>query len=263
MQREFSCLTPDFTPILAAQFPVLNCWMYANIEAGPAGRPDQRTGASLFPIRDSISYRGPAPVTTLLIIANALVFLWQVSGGTVAFQLRVFEYGFIPALFFEQPVSEAFRLLSSMFMHGGIAHIVGNMWFLWVFGRSLELRLGWFRYLLLYLLAGALATFIQGVFTAGSVIPVIGASGAVSAVLGAYFILFRSEFVFSVAWFFLPLFFWVPVVVYLGYWALIQLLQALAGVPGTAWWAHLGGFVLGVLAGRRYLKRPGASTTWL
>lgn len=218
----------------------------------------------MFPIRDSIGYRGPAAVTRLLIIANVLVFLWQISGGTQGFQIAVFNYGFIPALFFAEPANEALRLLTSMFMHGGISHILGNMWFLWVFGRSLEQRLGWFRYAALYLVAGALATLIQGLFTANSIIPVIGASGAVSAVLGAYFVLFRSEFIFSVTWFVLPLFFWVPVVIYLGYWALIQLLQAMAGTPGTAWWAHLGGFVLGVLAGRRYLrKRPNVSTTWL
>src|SRR5690625_5855661 len=119
-----------------------------------------------------------------------------------------------------------------MFMHGGVSHIVGNMWFLWVFGASLEQRLGGIRYLLLYLIAGAAATLIQGLFTTDSVVPVIGASGAVSAVLGAYFILFRTKFIYSVAWFFLPFFFWGPVVIYLCYWALILLLQALAGVPG-------------------------------
>src|SRR5690625_7762721 len=96
----------------------------------------------MFPIRDSVGYRGAALITRLLIISNVLVFFWQITGGTRAFQLKVFEYGFIPALFFAEPLSEAFRLLTSMFMHGGVSHIVGNMWFLWVFGASLEQRLG-------------------------------------------------------------------------------------------------------------------------
>src|SRR5690625_9011 len=237
---------------------------FGSVTAIPRARPSYAWSTAMFPIRDSVGYRGPALITRLLIISNVLVFFWQITGGTRAFQLKVFEYGFIPALFFAEPLSEAYRLLTSMFMHGGVSHIVGNMWFLWVFGASLEQRLGGIRYLLLYLIAGAAATLIQGLFTTDSVVPVIGASGAVSAVLGAYFILFRTEFIYSLAWFFLPFFFWVPVVIYLGYWALIQLLQALAGVPGTAWWAHVGGFAVGVIAGRRYLKRrPSTSTTWL
>ena len=161
----------------------------------------------------------------------------------------------MPALFFADPSAEGYRLVTSMFLHGGVGHLFGNMWFLWVFGPSLEGRLGARRYAAFYLGAGVASALIQGAFTSDSLIPVVGASGAISGVLGAYFVLFRREFIFSVAWFILPFFFWVPVVVYLGYWALIQFVYALAGVPGTAWWAHLGGFVFGVLLGPRMVRR--------
>lgn len=217
----------------------------------------------MFPIRDSIDYRGPAAATRLIILVNVAVFLWQILGGGEHFQISLYRHGFIPALFFDAPLTEATRLLTSIFMHGTIAHIGGNMWFLWVFGPSLEQRLGTLRYALFYLVAGIMANLIQGLFTAGSPIPVVGASGAISAVLGAYFILFRTEFIYSVFWFVLPFFVWVPVVIYLGYWALIQVLQAMSGAPGTAWWAHIGGFALGVIAARRWSRRrPNHSQTW-
>jgi len=217
----------------------------------------------VLPLRDSISYHGPAAITKLLIALNVLVFWWQVGGGPVGFERIVFAYGFVPAEFFAAPAAEAYRLVTSMFLHGGVAHLLGNMWFLWVFGPALEGRLGWARYASLYLLAGVVAAFVQGVLTAGSGVPVVGASGAISGVLGAYFVLFRREYVLSLFWFVFPRFIWLPVGLYLGYWALIQFLYALAGVPGTAWWAHLGGFVLGALLGPSLRQRhPYRSTPY-
>ena len=209
----------------------------------------------MLPLRDSLSHHGPALVTKLLVIINVLAFLAQVSGGPAGFEQGVIRYSLIPALLFENPLAQSYRLVTSMFMHGGVAHLLGNMWFLWVFGPALENRLGGGRYLGLYLLTGIVAGLAQAALTADSITPVVGASGAVSGVLGGYFILFNREFVFSVVWLLLPLFVWVPVSIYLGYWALIQVVYALMGVPGTAWWAHIGGFVAGLLLARQFRRR--------
>lgn len=198
----------------------------------------------MLPLRDSVARLAPAFTVRFLIVVNVLVFAWQVLGG---FERIVFDYGFIPRLFFSNPGDNAYRLVTSMFLHGGVMHLLGNMWFLQVFGPALESRLGRVRFLGVYLLTGIGAGLVQGIFMPGAVQPMVGASGAISGLLGTYFMLFRRESIYSVTWFILPLFFWVPATLYLGYWALIQVVSALSGVPGTAWWAHLGGFTIGVL----------------
>ena len=200
----------------------------------------------MIPLRDSIRWHKHAPVTILLLVANVLVFLWQSSLSPEGFEASVFHYGFIPRLFFSNPLGESYRLLSSMFLHGNLGHILGNMWFLWVFGRSLEHRLGSQRYLGLYLLTGIAAALLQGLFSARSIVPMIGASGAVSGVLGAYFLRFPRASVLTLVWIILPFVFWLPASLYLGYWALIQLFYGFSGVGGVAWWAHVGGFVAGL-----------------
>lgn len=204
----------------------------------------------MFPLRDSVTHHGPAFVTKLLLGLNVLVFFWQVSGGPRAFELGVFQYGFIPELFFSNPLEQAYRLITSMFMHGGIGHIIGNLWFLWVFGPALESRLGGGRYLGLYLLSGVSAALAQGLVLPSDPTPMVGASGAISGVLGGYLMLFSRAWVLTVVWFILPFFFWLPAATYIGYWALFQVVYGLFGLPGVAWWAHLGGFIVGVLLAR-------------
>ena len=141
-----------------------------------------------------------------------------------------------------------------MFLHGGWAHIIGNMWTLWIFGDNVEDRMGPFRFTVFYLLCGLVAGVVHYFTNADSDVPTVGASGAIAGVLGAYFVLFpRSQIVVMVPIFFYPLFFEVPAVTYLLFWALSQVFSgtlALAGpveVGGVAWWAHVGGFSAGLL----------------
>jgi len=206
----------------------------------------------VFPLYDLNHARRPALVVKGLVLANALAFLLELSLGPEAV---VQAYGFIPALFFQDPLGQGYRLFTSMFLHGGFFHILSNMWFLWVFGDNVEDRMGHGRFLLFYLLGGVAAALAQGLFMPASPVPMIGASGAVSAVLGAYYALFPRAYVVSLVPFIFPLFVTFPAGVYLGYWAFLQLLQGLMGLPGVAWWAHLGGFLFGALAGPRLVRR--------
>lgn len=206
----------------------------------------------MFPLYDLNHARRPAFVVKGLVLANALAFLLELAWGPEAV---IQAYGFIPALFFQDPLGQGYRLLTSMFLHGGFFHILSNMWFLWVFGDNVEDRMGHGRFLLFYLLGGVAAALAQGLFMPSSPVPMIGASGAVSAVLGAYYALFPRAYVVSLVLFIFPLFVTFPAGVYLGYWALLQLLQGLMGLPGVAWWAHLGGFLFGALAGPRWVRR--------
>ncbi|AEV16873.1 MAG: rhomboid family intramembrane serine protease [Thermus sp.] len=206
----------------------------------------------MFPLYDLNHARRPAYVVKGLVLLNALAFLWQLLWGLEA---SAQAYGFIPARFFQDPVGEGYRLLTSMFLHGGFFHILSNMWFLWVFGDNVEDRLGHGRFLLFYLLGGVAAALAQGLAAPLSPVPMIGASGAVSAVLGAYYALFPRAYVVSLVFFIFPLFLTLPAGFYLGYWAFLQLLQGLLGLPGVAWWAHLGGFLFGVFLAHRFAPR--------
>ncbi len=209
----------------------------------------------MFPIRDSIPYHGPALVVKALIAINVVVFFWQSALGPQGFQRVVVEYGLVPALFFQDPVGEGYRLVTSMFLHGSWAHILGNMWFLWVFGPALEGRMGPGRFLGFYLLSGLAAALAQAFVDPTSPIPMVGASGAISGVLGGYFVLFPTAWVLTAVWVILPWFFWLPAATYLGYWALLQFVYGLLGLPGVAWWAHLGGFVAGALLVKAFVRR--------
>lgn len=202
----------------------------------------------MFPLYDINRSRRTPYVVRLLVLANLAVFVWQFFFFPDPDQ-AILQYGFIPSRFWADPTSEWPRIFSSMFMHGGLAHILGNMWFLWVFGDNIEDRLGHFRFLVFYLLGGVAAALAQGLVFASADVPMVGASGAISAVLGAYIMLFPRATVLSlVGWIPLP----VPAFIYLGYWALIQLLQSFAGVEGIAFWAHIGGFIFGMVLVRAF-----------
>ena len=214
----------------------------------------------MIPLRD-INPRFSTPWVTIgLIVANVFVFLYQVSLGPQAGEQLVLTLGMVPARLegaFTSPnvaLGEAFLpLFTSIFLHAGLMHLIGNMWFLWVFGDNIEDRMGHLRYLLFYLVCGAGAGLAHAIFNLGSRVPTVGASGAISGVLGAYFVIFpRSRVVTLIP---LPFLFFtteLPAVVILGYWFLIQILSGLGslavpGAGGVAWWAHIGGFLLGAM----------------
>lgn len=206
----------------------------------------------MFPLRDANPRTGPAFITWLLIAINVAVFLYQVNlGSRPALFTFIGTYGFVPDAFFERPGSHVHMLFTSMFLHGGLAHLIGNMFFLFVFGDNIENRMGHLAFLAFYVLGGVFATFAHGIFVPNSQTPMLGASGAISAVLGAYILLYpRIRILTFVPPFFL---FWLPAWIYLGYWALIQFVEAVSGLTGgVAWWAHLGGFVFGLVAVRYF-----------
>jgi membrane associated rhomboid family serine protease len=215
----------------------------------------------MFPLHDANPRHRPSFVMWLLVAANVAIFLYMVSlGSERAIMGVISDYAFIPNLFFASPVGESYRLVSSVFLHGGLMHVLGNMWFLWVFGDNIEDRMGHGTFLIFYLVAGVLATLTHALVEPGSSVPLVGASGAVSAVLGAYVVLFPRQRILT----FIPPFFlfWLPAWLYLGYWGLIQFLQAASGVlvgeaalGGVAWWAHIGGFVFGMLSVRFLARR--------
>jgi membrane associated rhomboid family serine protease len=209
----------------------------------------------VIPIHDLNPRRSAPVVTVLLIAANALLFFYELSLGQ---QLEGFlmSAAFVPAEVREGLPQAATSALLSMFLHGGWGHFLGNMLFLWVFGDNVEDRLGHFRYLLFYLLAGYAATFAHFWFSPLSTVPAIGASGAISGVLGAYLFLHPKARIVTVVWFlFFIRFIEIPALVYLPIWFAIQLFSGVsslaaaqdASAGGVAFWAHIGGFVAGPL----------------
>jgi len=214
-----------------------------------------------LPLTDHIRRRNFWTITLALIIANVWVFLLELAQGQGINRL-VFVYGIVPARYvslhgFKNLTLDGFfvPVLVSMFLHGGWLHLLGNMLFLFVFGRSVEDRYGHLKFLLLYLLSGFAGASLHILLNAGSHLPSIGASGAIAGVLGAYFICFPRARITTL--FFLIFFFWrveLPAVLVLGYWFLIQFvtgyqmlaIQSATG-GGVAWWAHVGGFLTGLV----------------
>lgn len=196
-------------------------------------------------------------VTVALIAACAGVFLWQVSLGTEGGQRAVYQFGTIPATIlgdrYLNPeiavIPPELTLITSMFLHGGWMHIIGNMLFLWVFGDNVEDSMGHGRFLFFYLLCGVAAALAHVFTNAESAIPTIGASGAVSGVLGAYLVLHPKAQVLTLL---LRIIVTLPAVVVLGLWIGLQFFNAWmtagdATGGGVAWWAHIGGFVVGAV----------------
>jgi membrane associated rhomboid family serine protease len=213
----------------------------------------------MIPLRD-LNPRNTLPVVTvLLIVANALVFLFELSLGP-NIQPFILQAAFVPARYlgFGAPAGLGAGFTSallSMFLHGGWMHFLGNMLFLWIFGDNVEDRLGHLRFVVFYLASGFLATVAQALMSPTSTVPMIGASGAISGVLGAYLFLYPRARIVSLV--FLGIFvqvMQVPAIVFLPVWFLIQFVSGLAslGAPtaqagGVAFFAHIGGFVAGPL----------------
>jgi membrane associated rhomboid family serine protease len=204
----------------------------------------------MFPLSDVIPSRTTPFVTVGLIILNALVFLFEVTLSERQLQLFSLTYGVVPAEFTWSSV------FTSMFLHGGWLHFLGNMLYLWIFGDNVEDRLGHARYLLFYLFCGAAAALGQTAIQPYSTVPMIGASGAIAGVMGAYFVLFPHSRVLTAVFifFFLDLI-EIPAIFFLGIWFLMQFfsgvgsLGADAGQGGVAFWAHIAGFFVGGVGG--------------
>ncbi len=218
----------------------------------------------MIPLRDDNPIRTRPVVTVALIAVCTLAFLWQLSLSANGQQQAAYLFGFIPAVLFGnarlegQWIPAGATILTSMFLHGGWLHLIGNMLYLWIFGDNIEDRLGRGRYIVFYLLCGAVAALGQGVADPRSEVPMIGASGAISGVLGAYLVLYPRAKVLVL----LPLLFFVtavrvPAVVVLGIWFAAQILSSLAAPGsggGVAFAAHVGGFVAGVVLIRFFLR---------
>jgi len=208
----------------------------------------------MIPLRDNMPHYTKPVVTVTLLIANVLVYLFQLSLGKAA-EMFVFLFGFIPVRLFAEVsiIAKIIPLFSNMFLHASFLHLAGNCLFLWIFADNVEDRLGHFKFLVFYLLCGVAATVAHGLFNLSSKIPAIGASGAIAGVLGAYFILFPRARVLTL----IPLFiFWqiveIPAFIFLGIWFIFQFLFGvlsigMEGCCGIAFWAHIGGFVAGIV----------------
>ncbi|GIV31205.1 MAG: rhomboid family intramembrane serine protease [Saprospiraceae bacterium] len=212
----------------------------------------------MFPIQDTIPSRSFPLMNWALIGLNVFVFFIQASLPPDEIEYFIRQWGLVPADFsgvYGRPESifDYYPFLTNMFLHGGIGHLIGNMWTLYIFGDNVEDRMGKFRYLVFYVLCGVIASYTHYVLNIESVIPAVGASGAISGVMGAYMLMFpHSRIIFVFPFFFLPYFFEISAFVYLALWFLGQLLSGttmlFAGQdgPGIAFWAHIGGFVAGM-----------------
>jgi len=209
----------------------------------------------MIPLRDSVRPKKYPYINILLIFLNIAAFIYQLSLTEAELMGLFHRYGIIPEKFLVLQGAGWFPLMSSMFLHGGWFHLLGNMLYLWVFGDNVEDRLGHSGYLLFYLAAGVTSGLTHIFTNPGSAIPTIGASGAVAGILGAYFILFPRARVLTLV----PIGFFIttahlPAVLFLFLWFVMQIFNALlagmtAATQTVAWWAHIGGFVLGFLVG--------------
>lgn len=211
----------------------------------------------MIPLHDDNPTRRIPWLTILLIAANAAAFAWELSMPPADLSAFLTRWGFVPARFLDSPLDpgEMVTLVTATLLHAGWLHLIGNMLYLWIFGNNVEDRLGPLRFALFYTLCGSAATLVQAMLTPDSVTPMVGASGAIAGVLGAYLLLYPGARVVTV----IPIFFYIevaalPAAFVIGFWFLLQLAQSVASIGvvanegGVAWWAHVGGFVAGFIA---------------
>ncbi len=213
----------------------------------------------MFPLKDDIPAKSFPAVNLWLIAVNVLCFLYELKLGP-HLEGFIIDYGFVPARFYHLQdvnwldMSRFVPVLTSMFLHGGILHLLSNMWMLWIFGDNVEDSMGHGRYLVFYLLCGIASVFVQAILSRESHLPMLGASGAIAGVLGAYFIQYPRARILTLVPIFI--FFYIveiPAFFFLGFWFLIQFVQGYFQLSfgslaegGVAWWAHIGGFAAGV-----------------
>lgn len=207
----------------------------------------------MIPLYDTLRPRRFPFINWLLILANAAVFWYELQLGENTLQNFIFTWGLIPAELISNPQKEWLTVFTAMFLHGGWFHIISNMWVLYIFGDNIEDRVGSLRYLLFYLLSGIAAAALQVFVLPRSSVPMIGASGAIAGVLGAYLVSFPGSRIASIV----PVFFIftiveVPAILFLIFWFITQLYSGLFAIQGgsssgIAWWAHIGGFIFGLI----------------
>ena len=242
----------------------------------------------MIPLKDDAPRVGTPYVTYFLIAVNTMVFLmelWVGMGNSRQFNLFLLQFGVVPARFpvvlFNQgyvpwdlvsqlgtryvpPLAAILPIFTSMFLHGGWLHLIFNMWALWIFGDNVEDYLGHSLYLVLYFVCGIAAAVLHTMFNIGSTVPSVGASGAIAGVMGAYFLLYPRARVLTLVPFFFVFFLWLPAWIVLGYWFVAQFLSGAASSiashssssSGIAFWAHVGGFLAGMLLIKVFPARP-------
>lgn len=223
----------------------------------------------MIPIRDSVPNRHAPFMVWALIGSNGLVFLFELGLSDQQLESFFYVFGIVPARYTHPewaawiglPVDDWWPFVSSMFLHAGWLHIVGNMWTLWIFGDNVEDRMGPARFLAFYVLCGLAAGLVHWLTNPSSTVPTVGASGAISGVLAAYFVLFPyARIVVLIPILFYPLFVALPALSYGLIWYLTQLFSGVSSLAaegaagGVAWWAHLGGFGAGLLLHRFFLS---------
>jgi membrane associated rhomboid family serine protease len=213
----------------------------------------------MIPFRDNIPSRTFPVINIAIILTNVFVFFYELAQGR-QFERFIMHHGVVPAAVFAWPESNlpvsaiALPFLTAMFLHAGWLHLIGNMWYLWIFGDNVEDRLGHVNYLIFYLLCGLGAGIVHTVFNYNVNVPSIGASGAIAGVLGAYLVSYPFARVLTLV----PIFFIfvteIPAILVLGLWFVMQFLygatalaSTTANTGGVAWWAHVGGFVIGMI----------------
>lgn len=220
----------------------------------------------MIPVRDTIPRRYTPWVTWTLIAVNTVLFAYSASLSEKYRQILFHVHGLVPAryVFGQAEGGDGFPymlytpFITSMFLHGSWVHLLMNMWLLWIFGDNIEDRMGGVRFLAFYLFCGLVAGALQTYFSPYSLVPTIGASGAIAGVMGAFYFLYPYARI--IIWvFFLPLFVPVPAIAFLGIWVIIQMYKATTGLAmgvayaDVAWWGHLGGFIAGTLSFRLFL----------
>src|SRR5437867_8627739 len=222
----------------------------------------------MIPLRDDNPTTIKPVVTVALIVVNAMVFMYQLSLAPGQEKLFVYEFGAIPAVIFGsrnlppevEAVPPVLTIFTSMFLHGGFMHLIGNMLYLWIFGNNIEDAMGHARFIVFYIVTGVAASVAHALTNLDSTVPAIGASGAISGVLGAYLLLYpRAQVLVLVPLGFFTRVMYVPAGLVLGFWFVLQLIVGSmslgSGGGGVAWFAHVGGFLAGMgLIG--LFKRP-------
>ncbi len=214
----------------------------------------------MFPLSDSIKTPGIPVINILLIAATIVVFIQQLSFFN--HELFIREYALIPSLIDFSQIDTLYPFITAIFLHGGLLHIASNMWFLWVFGDNVETHVGFLLYPFLYFGSGIVGNLAQYLVMPNSSIPMLGASGAVAGVLGAYYVLFpHSRIKTLVPLFGFITFVEIPATVMLGYWFVLQVISGAVVLPftgesgGVAFWAHVGGFVCGMVLANLFRKQ--------